>query len=63
MAIHDNKVAIVTGGAQGIGKGIVDVLYVFEMVLCFDAWINQTEYWPSTEIIFTLIAARSLSKR
>jgi len=26
MSAHDNKVAIVTGGAQGIGKGVVDVL-------------------------------------
>jgi NAD(P)-dependent dehydrogenase (short-subunit alcohol dehydrogenase family) len=26
MATHDNKVAIITGGAQGIGRGVVDVL-------------------------------------
>ena len=26
MGTHDNKVAIVTGGAQGIGRGVVDVL-------------------------------------
>tara|TARA_B100000586_G_scaffold268317_1_gene244630 strand:- start:782 stop:1579 length:798 start_codon:yes stop_codon:yes gene_type:complete len=26
MGDHDNKVAIVTGGAQGIGRGVVDVL-------------------------------------
>ena len=37
--------ALLNGG----NNGIVEVLYVFEMVLCFDAWINQTEYWPSTE--------------
>ena len=26
MSVHDNKVAIITGGAQGIGRGVVDVL-------------------------------------
>ena len=26
MGMHDNKIAIVTGGAQGIGRGVVDVL-------------------------------------
>ena len=35
MAIHDNKVAIVTGGAQGIGKGIVDVLSSEGAKICF----------------------------
>ena len=34
---------------KGGNKDIVEVLYVFEMVLCFDAWINQTEYWPATQ--------------
>ena len=24
-----------------------DVLYMFEMILCFDAWINQETFWPS----------------
>ena len=37
--------ALLTGG----NNGIVEVLYVFKMALCFDAWINQTEYWPSTK--------------
>ena len=32
---------------KGNNKEIQDVLYVFEMILCFDAWINQTSFWPS----------------
>ena len=34
MGAHDNKVAIVTGGAQGIGKGVVDVLSLEGTKVC-----------------------------
>ena len=28
-----------------------DVLYIFEMILCFDAWINQTSFWTKNQNI------------
>ena len=33
--------ALVKGG----NREVSDVLYIFEMILCFDAWINKTEFW------------------
>ena len=50
--IIDN--ALLNGG----NNGIVEVLYVFEMVLCFDAWINRTEYWLSTENNFYIDSSK-----
>ena len=34
MGDHDNKIALITGGAQGIGKGIVDVLSSEGALVC-----------------------------
>ena len=34
MGDHDNKIALVTGGAQGIGRGIVDVLSSEGALVC-----------------------------
>ena len=32
------------------GNGeIKNVLYVFEMILCFDAWINKATFWSSND--------------
>ena len=48
---------------KGNNGNIVNVLSVFEMILCFDAWINQIEFWPSTQNTkFILSASESIQK-
>lgn len=50
MGTHDNKVAIVTGGAQGIGRGIVDVLSSEGAKVCI-ADISDKHGQEAVEII------------
>ena len=50
MGTHDNKVAIVTGGAQGIGRGIVDVLSSEGAKVCI-ADISDKHGQEAAEII------------
>ena len=33
--------ALVKGGKREVS----DVLYSFEIILCFDTWVNKTEFW------------------
>ncbi|MFL2673648.1 MAG: SDR family NAD(P)-dependent oxidoreductase, partial [Dehalococcoidia bacterium] len=50
MGAHDNKIAIVTGGAQGIGRGIVDVLSSEGAKVCI-ADISDKHGQEAAEII------------
>ena len=34
---------------KGGNKEVSDVLYVFEMILCFDAWLNKDTFWSSND--------------
>ena len=32
---------------KGGNEDVSDVLYVFEMILCFDAWLNKSSFWST----------------
>ena len=51
--------ALLSGGNENISN----VLNVFEMILCFDAWINQTSFWRSLQnAIYIESANKSIKK-
>jgi hypothetical protein len=49
---HDVGWAIVSAALQKHATDLVDILELFEAMLCFDAWLNQDTYWllDTTEV-------------
>ena len=45
---QDKRWDIINNALQRGGNGETrDVLYIFEMILCFDAWINKPTFWST----------------
>ena len=32
---------------KGGNGNVIDVVYIFKMILCFNAWINQSSFWST----------------
>ena len=44
---EDGWLSIQKALQKGSNGNVSDVLYIFEMILCFDVWINQTYFWST----------------
>ena len=58
LAQYDDGWNILNSALQMSDVNLREVLHVFEALVCFDAWLNQPEYWTLTNTELAATAAK-----